>query len=64
ESAQIKYIQSATLNGSVLNKPWFTNADLIKGGKLVLQMGSRPNKNWGSAADEAPPSMSVPSKEN
>lgn len=51
-----KYIQSAKLNGKPLDKPWFTHDDIKKGGTLVLEMGSRPNKSWGSAADFAPPS--------
>jgi predicted alpha-1,2-mannosidase len=54
------YIQSATLNGKPLNKPWFSHADIAGGGKLVFQMGPAPNKNWGSAPDAAPPSMSSP----
>ena len=58
QSAQNKYIQSATLNGQPLNKPWFSHADVIGGGTLILQMGPRPNKSWGSAPDAAPPSMS------
>jgi len=51
-----KYIQSAKLNGKPLDKPWFTHDDIKKGGTLVLEMGSRPNKSWGAAADCAPPS--------
>ena len=51
-----KYIQSAKLNGKPLVKPWFTRDDIKKGGTLVLEMGSRPNKSWGSAVDCAPPS--------
>ena len=51
-----KYIQSATLNGKEWNKPWFSHDDIKKGGKLVLVMGSRPNKAWGSAGDAVPPS--------
>jgi len=43
-----KYIQSAQLNGTPLNSPWFTHADLVKGGTLVLIMGPRPNEEWGS----------------
>lgn len=50
------YIQSATLNGKLLNKPWFKHADLVKGGILTLQMGERPNKNWGSKPENVPPS--------
>jgi predicted alpha-1,2-mannosidase len=42
-----KYIQSAKFNGAVLNTPWFTHQQLIDGGKLELEMGPKPNKNWG-----------------
>lgn len=51
-----KYIQSATLNGQPLNKPWFSHDDIKNGGKLVLIMGDVPNKAWGSSIDDAPPS--------
>ena len=57
-SARNKYIQSASLNGRPLNKPWFEHADLAGGGTLVLEMGPRANTAWGSAPDAAPPSMS------
>ena len=60
QSAHNKYIQSATLNGRPLNKPWFSHSDITQGGTLILQMGPRPNKSWGSAPDAAPPSMSQP----
>ena len=48
-SAANKYIQSARLNGRPLEKPWFEHKDLAGGGSLVLEMGSRPNFQWGSA---------------
>jgi predicted alpha-1,2-mannosidase len=51
-----KYIQKASLNGKPLNKPWFTHDDLVNGGKLQLEMGSQPNKLWGSNINDAPPS--------
>ena len=52
-----KHIQSATLDRKPLNKPWFYHRELVDGGKLVLQMGPKPNKQWGSAPEAAPPSM-------
>jgi predicted alpha-1,2-mannosidase len=52
------YIQSATLNGKPLDKPWFSHADIANGGKLVFNLGPAPNKNWGAAPGTAPPSMS------
>jgi predicted alpha-1,2-mannosidase len=57
-SAQNKYIQSAQLNGKGLDKPWFAHATIADGGSLVLEMGDKPNKTWGSALEDAPPSMS------
>jgi predicted alpha-1,2-mannosidase len=57
-STRNKYIQSATLDGNPLTKPWFTQQDIAEGGTLELHMGSRPNKRWGSAPGEAPPSQS------
>lgn len=41
-----KYIQSATLNGKVLDKFWIYHSELVKGGELVLEMGPEPNKDW------------------
>jgi putative alpha-1,2-mannosidase len=56
-SAQNKYIQPARLNDSPLDKPWFTHSEIAGGGMLVLEMGDKPNRNWGSAPGDAPPSM-------
>src|SRR5699024_10557968 len=47
-SRKNKYIQSAVLNGQKLNSPFFPASELLKGGKLVLEMGSEPNKAWGN----------------
>jgi predicted alpha-1,2-mannosidase len=52
-----RYIQSVTLNGQPLNKPWFYHSDLVKGGKLTVVLGDKPNQAWGSAPEDAPPSM-------
>jgi predicted alpha-1,2-mannosidase len=57
-SARNKYIQSAELNGKPLNRPWFRHQDIAEGGTLVLEMADRPNTAWGSAPEDAPPSMS------
>ncbi|MDP9159644.1 MAG: GH92 family glycosyl hydrolase [Acidobacteriota bacterium] len=52
------YIQSASLNGKQLNRPWFEHAAIANGGKLEFRMGPSPNKNWGSSPDSIPASMS------
>jgi putative alpha-1,2-mannosidase len=51
------YIQSATLNNKSFNQPWLFHSTLIKGGKLTLVMGDKPNLKWGSKLELAPPSM-------
>ena len=43
------YIQSATLNGQPLNRPWVTHDEIVNGGTLDLTMGVMPNKDWGTA---------------
>ena len=42
-----KYIQSARLNGKVMDRSWFTHEELTAGGVLELVMGPEPNKDWG-----------------
>lgn len=41
------YIQRAKLNGKVYNKCYVDHSDIIKGGTLELEMGAKPNTNWG-----------------
>lgn len=54
-SAENIYIQSATLNGKPLNRPWITRDDVIAGGTLRFIMGPKPNPKWGSASTDLPP---------
>ena len=51
-SKENMYIQSARLNGKEWQKCWFPHYLLVKGGTLELELGSRPNKQWGV---ETPP---------
>ncbi|MDR0937927.1 MAG: GH92 family glycosyl hydrolase [Mediterranea sp.] len=46
-SKRNKYIQSATLNGTPLNTPFFNHADLAAGGTLELTMTDQPTP-WGT----------------
>jgi putative alpha-1,2-mannosidase len=58
-SARNLYIQSATLNGKPYQRPWISHDDLLSGGTLTLTMGPVPNKHWGTAPDDAPPSQTT-----
>jgi putative alpha-1,2-mannosidase len=39
-------VQSFSLNGKKLGKPFIDLADIKRGGKLVLQMGDKPKDNY------------------
>ncbi len=56
-SQQNKYIQSASINGTPLNRPWFTHQEILNGSTLVLEMGPLPNKSWASKEENKPYSM-------
>jgi len=49
------YVQSVVFNGKPLNNCWLYRDELMKGGKMVFTMGSKPNKAWGSKVP--PPSV-------
>jgi len=46
-SAENKYIQSATLDGKPLEKPFLGHTAIKNGSIMVLKMGNNPNENWG-----------------
>ncbi len=58
-SSENRYVQSINLNGQVLDKVWFYHKDVVKGGKLLLEMGSEPNKRLGTDPNTLPESMSA-----
>lgn len=59
-SDQNVYVQSVELNGNPLTRSWFTHADILAGGELRFRMGREPNKAWGSAPADRPPSGLAP----
>jgi len=54
-----RYLQAVNLNGEALNKVWFNHHDVVNGGSLMLEMGSKPNKDLGSSPEDFPKSMSA-----
>jgi len=51
------YVQSASLNGKPLSRPWIKHKEMISGGVLELLMGPKESR-WGSAKEDRPPSLS------
>ncbi|HVU27584.1 MAG TPA: GH92 family glycosyl hydrolase [Verrucomicrobiae bacterium] len=60
-SRDAKYIQSLTVNGKSSSNLWLTLDELKnnsrKNSSLKFIMGKTPNKNWGTAKEDAPPSF-------
>jgi predicted alpha-1,2-mannosidase len=54
-SATNQYVAGATLNGEPLNRAWLRHEEIMRGGRLVLEMASMPAA-WPTG--EAPPSSS------
>jgi predicted alpha-1,2-mannosidase len=50
------YVQSVQLNGRPLRRSWITHGEILAGGELRFRMGNRPNKEWGAAPEDRPPS--------
>lgn len=60
-SQQNYYVQRAWLNGKEWTRSWITYQQIVAGGELRLQMGPEPNKQWGAAPEDRPPSGLLPS---
>jgi predicted alpha-1,2-mannosidase len=49
-----KYIQSAKLGGLAYTKSYITYDDIKNGGTLLLEMGDKPNTQWGTNDADVP----------
>ena len=56
-SAQNVYVQSVRWNGKPHTRSWLRHADLAAGGTLEFVMGPQPNHEFGSRAEDLPPSF-------
>ena len=54
-----RYIQSMILNGKTWNHNYLSHETLTKGTTIIFKMGEEPNKNRGTANDDAPYSFSL-----
>lgn len=57
--AQHHYIDSATLNGKPFDKTWLDHHVIQSGGSLEFSMSATPNKDWATANDARPYSIST-----
>lgn len=58
-STENKYIQSVAFEQEEREQPWIEHAKLAAGGNLTYELGSSPNKSWGSLKEHAPYSLTT-----
>lgn len=56
------YIQALKVNGKSTSKTWLPESFVSRGGSLDYVLSSSPDKHWGTAADDAPPSFAPAAK--
>lgn len=56
-SPENKYIQSALLNGEVLNRTYITYREIMSGGILEFKMGNQPEMTFGASKESRPKSI-------
>jgi len=49
EGADDFYVQSASLNGEPLDRPWISHSEIVGGGALRFVLGPQPNEKWATA---------------
>ena len=53
-----KYVQAAYQGFEALDRAWLYDSTLRRGGRLLVEIGSEPNKDWAATAEATPPSVS------
>lgn len=56
-AADAPYVQSLTVNGRPWTKPWLRFSELRHGAVLDYRLAATPNRSWGRAPADAPPSF-------
>lgn len=56
-AADAPYVQSLTVDGRPSERLWLPESFVKTGGTLDFALGKTPNKTWGNAAADAPPSF-------
>ncbi|HEY4047816.1 MAG TPA: GH92 family glycosyl hydrolase [Acidobacteriaceae bacterium] len=54
-----QYIHSVTFNGRPYTRSWFNHRDIVNGARIVFEMGSEPNLEFGAHPADVPPSLTL-----
>ena len=58
DAEKMTYIQRVQLNGTAYARNWIGFQQISHGGSLKVRLGQSPNRAWGAAKEDAPPSLS------
>jgi len=53
------YVHGLAVNGKPSQKPWLPESFVAHGGRLEFSLAAEPDRAWGSAQADAPPSFDV-----
>lgn len=56
---QVPYIQSMQIDGAATSSQWLSLATLSSAHEIDFTLAATPNKTWGAAPADAPPSLST-----
>jgi len=56
-AAEAPYVQSLKVNGRSSDRPWLPASFVRDGGRLDYSLSATPNRTWGAATSDAPPSF-------
>jgi putative alpha-1,2-mannosidase len=59
-AAKVPYVHGLLVDGKSWSKPWLPESFVEAGGALRFTLAPLPEPRWGSAAEDAPPSMTSP----
>ena len=51
------YVHTLKINGKASSRTWLPESFVSQGGTLEFVLSSMPNEQWGTGADDAPPSF-------
>lgn len=57
--ADVPFVNGLRMDGRPWMKPWLPESFVTEGGELVFNLSNTPDLNWGSAPEDAPPSLNA-----
>lgn len=59
-AADAPYVQALSVDGRATSRPWLDDRFVRKGGTLRFTLSPNPDKSWGAAQADSPPSYAAP----